>query len=100
MRRSSTEKDVTTLVKEIRRSSTEKDVATLVREMRHAEKDVPTLVKGGSEGTSFPARRNSSRLQERRKSLPVEELQNDIQKMYIERSKTSHHRSRSNSSKS
>ena len=99
MRRSSTEKDVTTL---LRKSSTEKDA----REMRRSstEKNVTALVKGSDEVTSLPARANSTRLRERRKSLPTEELHEDIQGININfvrnRSKTISHRNKSNSSKS
>lgn len=97
MRRSSTEKDVTTLRKEIKRLNIDRE-----REMRRSNtaKDVTTLARGSSEATSFSVRRNnSSRLYERRKSLPTEELQDDIQKMNITRCKTSSHRNRSQSSK-
>ena len=82
------EKDGTIVKQQMRRSST-------------TERDMPMIVKGGSEGTSLPARRNSnsSRLQERRKSVPVDDLQNGIQRMNIERSKTCSERTRSNSSK-
>ena len=81
------EKDGTIVKQQMRRSST--------------ERDMPMIVKGGSEGTSLPARRNSnsSRLQERRKSVPADDLQNGIQRMNIERSKTCSERTRSNSSK-
>ena len=95
MRRSSTEKDMT------RKLSTEKDVTTLVKMRRSStERDVMTLVKGSSEAMSLPPRRNSSRLHERRKSLPVEELHDDIQKinLHIARNNNktySHHRSNS-----
>jgi len=53
----------------------------------NTEKDVTALVKGTSEGSSFSKRRFSfsSRLNERRKSLPVEQLQNDIQKLNFSR---------------
>ena len=99
MRRSSTEKDVTSL----RKSSTEKDVTTVMRRSS-TEKNVTTLVKGSSEATSLPTRANCTRLQERRKSLPTEELHEDIQRININfvknRSKTISHRSKSNSSKS
>lgn len=96
MKRSSTAKDVTTLMKDMRLSSTERDVNQMRRSS--TERDVTTLVKGSSEATSLPSRRNSSRLNERRKSLPVEELQNGIRMMNTERSMTLPTRSRSNSS--
>lgn len=59
------------------------------------------LAKGSSEGTSMSTRGKSSRLHERRKSLPMEEIHKDIQKMNIGiyASKTFSHRTRSNSSK-
>ena len=87
----------------VRKSSTEKDMPTLVKEMRRSStaRDVTTLVKGSSEATSLTARRYSSRLHERRKSLPTEDLHDDIQRLNIVRnkSKTYSHHSRSNSSK-
>ena len=88
----------------VRKSSGEKDATTMVKEMRRSStaRDVTTLVKGSSEATSLPPRRHSSRLQERRKSLPVEELHDDIQRINLNiarnKSKTCAHQ-RSNSSK-
>lgn len=88
VRKANGESNATTLVKEIRRSNTARDVTT--------------LVKGSSEASSLPPRRHSSRLQERRKSLPIEELHDDIQRINLNIArnniKTSE-RSRSNSSK-
>lgn len=94
MRRSSTEKDVIRLIAD------EKGGAYVKQSMRRSstDKDMPTIVKGGSDGTSLGTR-NSARLQERRKSLPIDDLQNGIQRMHIERIKTCSERSRSNSSK-
>lgn len=53
----------------------------------NTEKDVTALVKGTNEVSSMPQRRFSvaSRLNERRKSLPVEQLQDDIQKLNFSR---------------
>ena len=64
-------------------------------------KDVTTLVKGSSEATSLPAQGKGSRLDERRKSEPLDDLINDIQKINIGRSeiKTWGHRNRSYSRK-
>ena len=84
----------------LRLMAEEKGGAFVKQPMRRSstDKDMPTIVKGGSEATSLPTR-NSARLQERRKSLPIDDLQNGIQRIHIERVKTCSERSRSNSSK-
>ena len=52
----------------------------------NTEKDVTALVKGTNEVSSMPRRFSvASRLNERRKSLPVEQLQDDIQKLNFSR---------------